>query len=132
MKLDGKVVLITGVVRESAPPAPDTWQAREQPSPPPVCPRTGFPRWLQHCRALATRLWHDPPKSVMRSRSRRPSPLELAHWLVEQQVALLVVETPSVASVGLGHEQELRDVHRALLEGGIVIVEGLCTLHELH
>ena len=27
---------------------------------------------------------------------------------------------------------ELRDVHRALLEGGIVIVEGLCNLHELH
>ena len=60
MKLDGKVVLITGVVRESAPPAPDTWQAREQPSPSQVCPRTGFPRWLQHCRALATRLWHEP------------------------------------------------------------------------
>jgi kynurenine formamidase len=37
-----------------------------------------------------------------------------------------------VASVRPGHEQELRDVHRALLEGGIVIVEGLCNLHELH
>jgi kynurenine formamidase len=58
--------------------------------------------------------------------------LELARWLVERQVALLGVETPSVASVRPGHEQELRDVHRALLEGGIVIVEGLCNLHELH
>ena len=56
--------------------------------------------------------------------------LELARWLVERQVALLGVETPSVASVRPGNEQELGDVHRALLEGGVV-VEGLCNLHEL-
>ena len=58
--------------------------------------------------------------------------LQLARWLVKRRVVLLGVETPSVASVRPGHEQELGDVHRALLEGGVVIVEGLCNLHELH
>ena len=57
--------------------------------------------------------------------------LELAHWLVQRQVALVGVEQPSVASVRSGDEQELRDVHQALLNGGVVIVEGLCNLHQL-
>ncbi|HJP29568.1 MAG: cyclase family protein [Candidatus Latescibacteria bacterium] len=57
--------------------------------------------------------------------------LELARWFVEREVALLGVEQPSVASVNPGDEQELGDVHRALLNGGVVIVEGLCNLHEL-
>lgn len=57
--------------------------------------------------------------------------LALAHWLVEQRVALLGVEQPSVASVNPGFEEELRDVHQALLRGGVVIVEGLCNLFEL-
>lgn len=57
--------------------------------------------------------------------------LALAQWLVERRVALLGVEPPSVASVREGREVELRDVHRTLLAGGVVIVEGLCNLHEL-
>ena len=57
--------------------------------------------------------------------------LELANWLVQRQAALLGVEQPSVASVRPGDEQELRDVHQALLKGGVVIVEGLCNLHQL-
>ena len=57
--------------------------------------------------------------------------LPLARWLVERGVALLGVETPSVASVRQGREAELRDVHRTLLQGGVVIVEGLCNLHQL-
>jgi kynurenine formamidase len=55
----------------------------------------------------------------------------LAEWLVERQVALLGVEQPSVASVRPGDEEELRQVHRTLLLGGVVIVEGLCNLFAL-
>jgi kynurenine formamidase len=57
--------------------------------------------------------------------------LDLARWLVERGVILLGVEQPSVASVREGFEEELRSVHRTLLEGGVVIVEGLCNLFEL-
>jgi kynurenine formamidase len=55
--------------------------------------------------------------------------LELAEWLVAQGVALLGVEPPSVADV---HDiEELTAVHRKLLEGGVVIVEGLANLDQL-
>jgi kynurenine formamidase len=55
--------------------------------------------------------------------------LELAHWLVSQQVALIGVEPPSVADVN--HKRELTDVHQTLFRGGVVIVEGLVNLHLL-
>ncbi len=55
--------------------------------------------------------------------------LELAHWFVEQHVALIGVEPPSVADVN--NMRELTDVHQALFRGGIVIVEGLTNLHLL-
>lgn len=54
---------------------------------------------------------------------------ELAHWLVSREVALLGVETPSVAS--LSNLQELQEVHRILLGGDIIIVESLACLRDL-
>lgn len=55
----------------------------------------------------------------------------LARWLVERQVALVGVETPSVASLRPENKAELTEVHRTLLGGGIVIVESLTNLREL-
>jgi kynurenine formamidase len=52
--------------------------------------------------------------------------LELARWLVERRVALLGVEPPSVADVN--DREELTSVHRVLLGGDVVIVEGLAHL----
>jgi predicted dehydrogenase/kynurenine formamidase len=63
-----------------------------------------------------------------RSALPRISP-ELASWLVQRQVALIGVEPPSVADVN--SLQELTVVHRILLGGGVVIVEGLAQLDEL-
>jgi kynurenine formamidase len=53
----------------------------------------------------------------------------LATWLVERQIALLGVEPPSVADVN--SVDELTVVHRILLGGGVVIVEGLAHLDQL-
>jgi kynurenine formamidase len=55
--------------------------------------------------------------------------LELAHWLVERQVALIGVEPPSVADVN--NLQELTAVHQTLFRGGVLIVEGLANLDQL-
>lgn len=55
----------------------------------------------------------------------------LARWLVERQVALVGVETPSVASLRPENKAELTEVHRTILGGGIVIVESLTNLREL-
>ena len=57
--------------------------------------------------------------------------LELAQWLVERDVWLLGVQTPSVASVRPEDRQELIDVHQTLLSAEIVIVESLANLHLL-
>jgi kynurenine formamidase len=54
---------------------------------------------------------------------------ELATWLVERRVALLGVEPPSVADVN--SLEELTVVHRILLGGNVVIVEGLAYLDQL-
>ncbi|MBX2873195.1 MAG: cyclase family protein [Saprospiraceae bacterium] len=51
---------------------------------------------------------------------------ELATWCVERGVKILGVEPPSVANVN--DLEELTRIHRILLAGGIVIVEGLCNL----
>ncbi len=55
--------------------------------------------------------------------------IELAHWLVDRQVALIGVEPPSVADVN--NMGELTEVHQALFRGGVVIVEGLANLDQL-
>lgn len=55
----------------------------------------------------------------------------LAQWLVERQVALVGVETPSVASLRPENKAELTEVHQTILGGGIVIVESLANLREL-
>lgn len=56
---------------------------------------------------------------------------ELATWLVERRVALLGVETPSVASLRMGIGAEITEVHQILLNGGVVIVEALANLDQL-
>jgi predicted dehydrogenase/kynurenine formamidase len=55
--------------------------------------------------------------------------VELARWLVEQRVALIGVEPPSVADVN--NLPEVTEVHQTLLRGGVVIVEGLAHLDQL-
>ena len=55
--------------------------------------------------------------------------VELARWIVERGVALLGVEPPSVADVN--NREELTSVHRILLCGSVVIVEGLAHLDQL-
>ena len=55
--------------------------------------------------------------------------VELARWLVERHVALIGVEPPSVADVN--NIEEVTEVHKILLGGGIVIVEGLAHLDQL-
>ena len=55
--------------------------------------------------------------------------VELAQWLVDRGVALLGVEPPSVADVN--DREELTAVHRILLGGGVVIVEGLAYLDQI-
>ena len=53
----------------------------------------------------------------------------LARWFVDQQVAMIGVEPPSVADVN--NLEEVTQVHQILLSGGVVIVEGLTNLHRL-
>jgi kynurenine formamidase len=55
--------------------------------------------------------------------------LELAQWLVKQQVALIGVEPPSVADVN--NKQELTEVHQTLFRGNVLIVEGLAHLDQI-
>jgi predicted dehydrogenase/kynurenine formamidase len=55
--------------------------------------------------------------------------IELARWLVEQRVALIGVEPPSVADVN--NIEELTEVHQTLFRGGVVIVEGLANLDRI-
>jgi kynurenine formamidase len=55
--------------------------------------------------------------------------LELARWLVDQQVRLVGVEPPSVADVN--NPVELTEVHQTLFRGGVVIVEGLANLDRI-
>jgi arylformamidase len=55
---------------------------------------------------------------------------ELAEWCVERRVRLLGVEAPSVADVN--NLEEVTVIHRILLGGGVIIVEGLTNLEALH
>ncbi|MFW5773563.1 MAG: cyclase family protein [Tangfeifania sp.] len=54
---------------------------------------------------------------------------ELAKWCVEKGVATIGVEPPSVADVN--NMELLTEIHRILLGGNIIIVEGLTNLHEI-
>ncbi len=54
---------------------------------------------------------------------------ELARWCVEKGVRLLGVEPPSVADVN--NLEELKAVHRILLDAEIIIVEGLTNLDQI-
>ena len=53
----------------------------------------------------------------------------LAEWCVERRVRVLGVEPPSVADVN--NLDEVTAVHRILLGGGVIIVEGLTNLDAL-
>jgi len=55
--------------------------------------------------------------------------VDFARWLVDRGVVLLGVEPPSVAKIS--DRDELTSVHRALLSGGVVIVEGLAHLDQI-
>ncbi len=55
--------------------------------------------------------------------------LDLARWCVDRGVRILGVEPPSVADVH--NIEELTAVHRVLLDGGVVIVEGLAHLDQI-
>jgi len=52
----------------------------------------------------------------------------LAHWCVDRRVKMIGVEPPSVAEIKAA---EVSVIHRILLSGGIVIVEGLSNLEAL-
>jgi kynurenine formamidase len=54
---------------------------------------------------------------------------QLARWCVERQVTMLGVEPPSVADVN--NLAEVTLIHRILLEGKVIIVEGLTHLDQL-
>jgi kynurenine formamidase len=54
---------------------------------------------------------------------------DLAEWCVEREVRMLGVEPPSVADVN--NLEELTTIHRILLGGRVIIVEGLTSLGEL-
>lgn len=56
--------------------------------------------------------------------------LELARWCADNGVRILGVEPPSVADVHNG--EELTTIHKVLLEGGVIIVEGLANLDKIH
>ncbi len=55
--------------------------------------------------------------------------IELARWLVAQQVALIGIEQLSVADVN--NLAEVTEVHQTLFRGGVVIVEALAHLDQL-
>ncbi len=73
--------------------------------------------------------WHHCAGSPdYRDRLPRIS-IELAQWFVQQRVALIGVEPPSVADVN--NKEELTDVHQTLFRGNVLIVEGLAHLNQL-
>jgi arylformamidase len=53
----------------------------------------------------------------------------LARWMAAKKVNLLGVEPPSVADVN--NLEELQSVHRILMEGDVLILEGLCNLENI-
>lgn len=104
----------------------------------PIAPRAGItPECLGDAAAkigrndrilLRTDWYRRHGTSVYRNELPRVTE-RLAQWLVARGVALLGVEPPSVADVN--NIEELTRVHRILLGGNIVIVEGLAQLDQL-
>lgn len=66
--------------------------------------------------------------SMYRDKLPRISP-DLAEWMVRKKINLVGVEPPSVADVN--NIEELTEVHRILMEGDVLILEGLCNLGEV-
>jgi kynurenine formamidase len=54
---------------------------------------------------------------------------ELAEWCVEKGISLIGVEPPSVADVN--NMEKLTEIHRILLGGDVLIVEGLTNLEKI-
>lgn len=54
---------------------------------------------------------------------------ELAGWIVERKLNMVLVEPPSVADPN--NIAEVTNIHRVLLGGDIVIVEGICNTEQL-
>jgi len=54
---------------------------------------------------------------------------ELARWMVEKRINIVGVEPPSIADVN--NIQELQTIHRILMEGDVLILEGLCNLERV-
>ncbi|MCF8225124.1 MAG: cyclase family protein [Bacteroidales bacterium] len=54
---------------------------------------------------------------------------DLARWMVKKQINLLGVEPPSIGDVN--NLEELQEIHRILLDAGILILEGLCNLDSI-
>lgn len=50
----------------------------------------------------------------------------LARWMVSRGINLVGVEPPSIADVN--NLEELQEVHRILMEGDVIILEGICNL----
>jgi len=73
-----------------------------------------------------SRLVHSP---IYRDDLPRIS-LELARFCVNKSIRMLGVEPPSVADVH--NIEELTTIHRTLLAGGVIIVEGLANLEKIH
>ncbi len=55
--------------------------------------------------------------------------VELAEWCVANGVKMLGVEPPSVADVN--NLEEVTEVHLILLNGGVIIIEGLTNLNQI-
>ncbi|MFH5831349.1 cyclase family protein [Halalkalibaculum sp. DA384] len=54
---------------------------------------------------------------------------QLAHWIVDKGVKMLGVEPPSVADVN--NLDEVTRVHQILMEGGVIIIEGLTNIDKI-
>jgi arylformamidase len=54
---------------------------------------------------------------------------ELAEWCAEKGVAMIAVESPSIADVN--NLEELNEVHTILLKADVIIIEGLCNLDKI-
>ena len=81
------------------------------------------------CRLLLRTDWDEQLGSDnYRDQLPRISP-ELARWLVDQHVALIGVEAPSVADVN--DLEEVTEGHQILFRGDVLIVEGLTGLRNL-
>ncbi len=71
--------------------------------------------------------WKDNPE-IYRDQLPRIGE-DFARWMSDHKINLVGVEPPSVADVN--NLEELQRIHRILLEGDILILEGLCNLDQI-